>query len=48
MPFSAALQFAIACINLSAGVSSGLVIDLCWNWTVSESRVLRVDLIKQL
>jgi hypothetical protein len=45
MPFMASLQFAMAFMSLSSGVMLGLVMDLCWNWTVSESLSLRVDLM---
>ena len=45
MPCNALTQSANACITLSAWVMVGLVMRLCWNWTVSDSRSLLVCLM---
>ena len=44
----ASLQLAMACMILSVCEMVGLVIFLCWNWTVSERRSLFVVLTWQL
>jgi len=47
-PLRAEAQLEMACMSLSAKVREGLVIDLCWNMTVSLSLSLLVDLIWHL
>jgi hypothetical protein len=45
IPAMASRQLAMAFMSLSAGFRLGLVIDLCWNWTVSDNLSLLVDLM---
>ena len=48
MPLRDEAQSAMACMSLSAGVTVGFVMCLCWNTTVSLSLSLRVDLMWHL
>jgi hypothetical protein len=45
IPLMASCQLVMAFISLSAGVRLGLVIDLCWNGTVSVNLSLLVVLM---
>ena len=48
MPWMALTQSANACITLSACVTEGLVMRLCWNYTVLDRRLLLVCFTWQL